>query len=818
MSLIDTTVWLKKEGNLGELFKRFSLEEELSHDEYSIILACSISFLKSYLKDRRRGGYFEFGYSTVLSYSLQTGDYQPLFDVAANFGFYPIARYLLDGQYVQAEKACYSLIDLKLEPYSRAGIVETYDQFRCRSRVLKNPATDISYVAPTSFGKSSLIADLIERLAKSRMAVIVPTKSLLVQTFRLLSSRLENVRVICHDEMYSEGEDFVAVLTQERALRLLKNERASFDVLLIDEAHNLFEKSHRSILLSRVLRRNRLRNPSAKYYYFSPLVGDSENLKLESLQEISESRIRFNIKEPDISEYTLGGEIYKYNRFLDEFYFTGGSASYLGYMLERARTNNFVYIRSPKKIENFASIFSTQLDVSGDETLSELSNTLAKNVHKDFYCVDYVKKGLLYIHGRIPDLVKEYLEYKFREIEELRYLIANTVILEGVNLPIDNLYILSVHSLRAPQLWNLIGRVNRLNEVFNTDDGLQKLRPAVHFVNTQEFNSKKSNMSNKIKELRSTQFKDEVKNPTLPSFDYEKFVATAKKADSDGDARSEDVVSKVDSIIDRETYLVGLSGANEDIRALMYESSLDQIYSSLDNVFEVLEERAGEYILDEWWSKLGVVDKIYQFFIVDLEPLILDKAFLRLQNEPARNFYEMFVGNLHSLSLTEHINSTVKYFYARIQAGTGESFYVGSSYGEKPKDSGMEGFSPNHYVDLSKKTAKELVNLALVKIKMESDYVSFDLNRFVSALHDLSLLTDAEYNLFIYGSEERTNTEYVKLGLSGSLINRLNKDGQLDNMQVSSYGEITVNDDFKSYISTQDDLVQFEVNKYISID
>jgi hypothetical protein len=30
----------------------------------------------------------------------------------------------------------------------------------------------------------------------------------------------------------------------------------------------------------------------------------------------------------------------------------------------------------------------------------------------------------------MPDLIKEYLEYKFKEIKELKYIVANSVILE----------------------------------------------------------------------------------------------------------------------------------------------------------------------------------------------------------------------------------------------------------------------------------------------------------------------------------------------------------------------------------------------------
>ena len=66
-------------------------------------------------------------------------------------------------------------------------------------------------------------------------------------------------------------------------------------------------------------------------------------------------------------------------------------------------------------------------------------------------------------------MLKDYLEYKFKKCEKLKYIIANHVILEGMNLPIDRLFILSVRNLSKVQLVNLIGRVNRLNEIFTKE-------------------------------------------------------------------------------------------------------------------------------------------------------------------------------------------------------------------------------------------------------------------------------------------------------------------------------------------------------------
>lgn len=69
-------------------------------------------------------------------------------------------------------------------------------------------------------------------------------------------------KILIHEEMYSDETKFIAVFTQERALRLLKRKKdIFFDVLIIDEAHNILKKvksgDNRSLLLTRLLRRGK---------------------------------------------------------------------------------------------------------------------------------------------------------------------------------------------------------------------------------------------------------------------------------------------------------------------------------------------------------------------------------------------------------------------------------------------------------------------------------------------------------------------------------------------------------------------------------
>lgn len=378
-----------------ETIKKLTLELDLTDEDKSYILSCAIVFLREYEINKKYSSYFEIAYYIILKYTFKYNDYEPLYDLSTNFGFYPTSRYIIQNQLLQNTDINDAFIDFNLEGFKNNNYIETLEQNQQRKNLLLSDAREQSYIAPTSYGKSSIILEYITlHKNDNKIGIIVPSKSLIAQTYRLIRESEPTKRIITHDEMYDNDEAFIAVFTQERALRLLNKNNTYFDILFIDEAHNIYDKSHRSVLLSRLIRKNYILNPNQKIIYLSPLIMNSDNLKISSQQEIKEQRINFNIKEPDIYEYRLNDEVYQYNRFVNEFYFVKNYKNQLAYIYENLQNKNFFYIRSPKKIEEFAKTLSRKANVE-DSKLDELSSILKENIHKDFYCVDFVKKGFM---------------------------------------------------------------------------------------------------------------------------------------------------------------------------------------------------------------------------------------------------------------------------------------------------------------------------------------------------------------------------------------------------------------------------------------
>jgi superfamily II DNA or RNA helicase len=793
------------------MIKNLTIGSQTDRKEQEFALASALLFLNEYQEDRRSTTYAELAYYLILKYCLVKNQYQALYDFSANFGYYPITRKLLADELVAGEKIIDELVDLHLDNYSKDGYVETSHQAKARTELMADESSDIVYVAPTSFGKSSIIVDYIRTHQRNdiKIAIIVPTKSLLMQTYRMIRKAGLSRRLITHDEMYRGESSFIAILTQERCLRLLAKTAVSFDLVFIDEAHNLFDGDARSILLSRVLTQNIRRNPDQRVVYLSPLIDDAINVQTRPEQPIEYYSIPFNVKEPDIFELRNNKRKYQYNRFVNDFYPLNRYTDIFHYIFQHARGKNFLYCRRPIHVEQLAKELAKRLPIIPlTPAIQTLIRTLKNEVHELFYLVDLVEHGVVYLHGKMPDIIKEYLESKFNLLSELRYLVANSVILEGVNLPIDNLYILSTHALQGKELTNLIGRVNRLNTIFGPDappSAIRKLVPPVHFLNNDDYNRKNGKMENKIRQLRSRIFKDELRNCTLEQYDIEDLKLGAEEKARK--RQNDQIVLRDEAALHKEPRT-----EQERFRQYLIESSIAGFYNDLDEVIETLYQNLST--VQNGNDNMDFMEKIYQICIHGLTRHIGDENFRRLENAAARRFYKNYVKVVQKRSMKQNIIFLYEYYKKEIDRGN-IIHYFGTAYGEELSPHAEVNNHRLDYLDLSGKSRTEIINLCIVKLKMEDDFVSFKINKVIVMLHDFNLLSDDEFHELVYGTTNQAKIELTKLGMSISLINRLEDDDLLDLLELDLYGNLVATPAFNERKAGMPDLYRFEVSRFL---
>ena len=800
---------LKKVEVFDSLVKRLFLgDPTLNGKEKQFLLSVAILLLRKYQKNTEYQTCFEFAYCIILKYSLLFQDWTPLYDFSVNFGFYPIADSIISNLPDKKENLIDEIIDITAKnTFSHDGKTETKEQNLLRNRILGSTDNNISYIAPTSFGKSQIIIEHIKQnLDKgSKFAIIVPSKSLLLQTFFNVKKAELGIRIFVHDEMYVGEERFIAVLTQERALRLLDKNAIYFDFLYIDEAHKLLDFDNRSVLLARLIRLNKLRNPNTKLLYLSPMVQDSSSLSITG-QSITQQKINYNMKEPAIFEFQNTGNIRMYNRFFDVFYDlppTYDTGDYLTYICNNKKNKNFIYLYSPRKIEKFAKCLYEKdgdTDVSNDPAIQETIQNLKTYVHNDFYITKYLNKGIIYIHGKIPDNVKDYLEHKFNTVPAIKVLIANNVILEGVNLPIDALFILQPHGIKKKPLVNLIGRVNRLYLIFtNNIEDLSKLQPTVHFVNNN-YDYYGHELENKVKLFRTSDFEDEVKNPLLEEFD-------PSNLENKKDIAKCDIIRENNEIVFSEQSL-----PEQILKQNMLKIGLDTIYT-IENDLVAKTIYAKIHTIQDRGFNGSLLEMLRFIFIQDLEHLIDDHEFLRLRNDHTIAYYDKYLSKYAQKSLKERISLFARYLRS-IRLKTTGRMYIGKSFGEIDKD-GNKTSNELYYIDLKNKSYEDLINIAVIKIKLEEDFISFKLHKFFQLMFDYGLISSEQYNMLVYGTNDSFKLMLAQQGLSLSVINKIINDGQQNNIYVDPYKNLRYTSDFETYMETQDDFFKFTLSKIL---
>ncbi len=741
-----------------------SIRQTLSSREQATLLSIAVILLNSEEEVLQ-----DYGYRIVLQYSNRTKDYLPLFEVALNYGYIPIAHVLEKELYKNRENALNSEINgAYAECFHSNGIYYTEQQTEMQEAFSFRGLSDMAIVAPTSYGKTELLISAFSDPNLKNICVITPTKSLLNQTKqRLAKARIPSVKkIIVHPDMYNPDERITAVLTQERLLRLMKNNPSiHFDCVIIDEAHNLLENDSRQRLLASVLVLIKSRNQDTIFRYLSPFLNSGSSLELRFIDsKITDYHVSEKMKSERLFSFDPDedSQLSFYDQYLDTFFsLKNNHQNYMEFIIGKASKKNIVYYNKPTDIEAFALDLASSLPIIDNPTIQSFCTNLASYVHSDYKLIDCAKRGVLYHHGSTPIQIRQFVESAFSSIETFQYIITSSTLLEGVNLPADTMFICSPSRgrkhLTAASFKNLIGRVCRFNEIFTGNpSNLTKLEPNIYVIRSPYWPKR-----TKPKDfLRSRAHID------LTSRDDIRNVALKNSSVSEAD----------ESLTQLQEHLENLNPGTISNYSGRKIKTIAGEFCIVNNVteFDVFqhETRIDKHINDFIAKTQGQIDNcsdlleiLYHAFF----SLSDDGSLSRFSHEKTRSFYEMFLDwRLANEPFHLMIQSFFKY-WKRIQANPHEeSLVYAGRWGEECR----EGYKPS-WVDVRKKSDKQLINLAIVRIKEEQDFLDHSIMKFVEVLHDLNVLDEHFYLNIKYGTTDKTRILLIKNGYSLSLANLL---------------------------------------------
>lgn len=536
-----------------------------------------------------------------------------------------------------------------------SDIYLTNEQMECLS-LLEDNSLFIS--APTSFGKTYIALEYISRHIDllNTIVFIVPTVSLMNELrkkcykyfgkiFKIITSEAEL-------ELNKQSLKKLMIFVPERinAIKVKEYlENVSIDFSVYDEIYKLNSNFEKKDSKTRDDSRLIIMNYAYKY-----LIENSKKILLLGpfIKDVQFGKSKLNIT--------------KYITNLNLVYNEVNVLEHDSIKVNNYNGKEFIYFKSPDSISNFinAQDLSGLKDVEYD---TDIIDWMCSHVNKDWYYIDYIKKGIGIHYGNTPLFLRKFIEDEYAN-GNIHTILCTSTLVEGINTPTDQLIIYDTPRTTF-ELNNLIGRVGRLNvnspkkgrvyftndetnEMYQPDDwiDLNILYEETDILSKQsedeylyldkqanaELKSKIDMFFKKLKEEYQIE-KQEVIDLGIEFKILQKFLnnlAKIQQADNDFEIIR---IIKNDIIKERKVYLNGLISE----RYSFYNENVDKDYLSIDPVYLLLISTNSVYdVIGTFKNKYSKANKKDINLFIDT--VFKAEEFVKFQLTKIIPIYELF--------------------------------------------------------------------------------------------------------------------------------------------------------------------------------
>ena len=763
MMKYDLTLAKINNTDFALVYDRFIIGEKLSEKQYETLLAICICFTNADDINVQ-----QLGYRILVEYCNQTSNYIPLYEFTVNKGLYPVSKFI-EKHYIDDSKRNFftEWNDAFMEQYVSNGVCRSEEQKSLVHFFESKKDDTVSVIAPTSYGKSELILSAVKEYAGRKICILTSTKALLIQTKKRVQQISKGIfpKIVVHPEMYNpKDSSCLAVLTQERLLRIFKKDHMlSFDCIIVDEAHEILEDNSRSRILANVIIIAQKRNPDIAFKFLTPFLDDSANLQTRyTTYDIESFKVSEYIKTEKYYLYDLRNHagLKLYDQFLDKYLPITNDRD-LGSEEDVVKAysagKNIIYLNKPTDIEKFALALADILPEVDSELIENACDNISEYLQPQYNLLRCLHKGIIYHHGSVPDAIRIYIEDLYKKENAIKYVITSSTLLSGVNLPAERMFILDnkrgKSNLNHDSFKNLVGRVCRFSEIFNNETGdLNRLEPQIYLV-FGNFFAQNANCESFLRKVAKAEQKytDAVDNVLLSetkiTTDNEKELRQASEfiENFEGNVVNDYQNRYLKTEVGKQCIMNGIT----EIDVFNYEEIIEQ---------DIRVYHGDKLKIKDPNTMLDIIDKLFIRHFSDDAGRKLN----RLKNKEARNFYSMMLNwQIENKSYAEMISLFVAYWKQLLEENEDAIVYVG-----KWGDTKREGDIIPNYIKINGKTNVELVNLAIVRIKEEQDFIDNNLIKFVEVLHDFDLIDNGFYSQIKYGTNDERVICLIKNGVS----------------------------------------------------
>lgn len=282
------------------------------------------------------------------------------------------------------------------------------------------------------------------------------------------------------------------------------------------------------------------------------------------------------------------------------------------------------------------------------------------------------------------------------------------------------------------------------------------LLPKIFIIGTDEYTGKRSNLINFIKNVSKV---DKERSDPVYNVLLEGTIINESNIESFN--RSIDRLENLENGI-----LDDYSGEylSTDVGHALYENNISEInVHKLEKTIEIEIEkyRKCNPLISDEESLMEVIDSLFISKIDNSKYTDLS----RMKNKDAQAFYAMFFSwKIENKPFKFIVNKFIKYWDSIKEGSKKEMVFVGK-WGDEVFG---EGYIQN-WVNINKKTKFQKINLAIVRIKEEDDFLDYNLFKFIEVLNDMKLINDNFYLRLKYGTIDKSVISLINDGFSRGL-------------------------------------------------
>lgn len=353
-----------------------------------------------------------------------TASYRAIFsDLVSAAGFYPYLKKIGSGGHDFDD-------EIRLEHHKSEYLPGRY--FHAEQKKLADlieQQVNVIVSAPTSFGKSMLIEEIVASCKYKNIVIIQPTLALLDETRRKLKKYSEYYRIIVKtSQNYSEDKGNIFLLTAERVLEYPG--MPQIDLLILDEFYKLSSKrgDNRNNILNTAFIRV-MSNPNCKFYMLGPNIDAIPEGFVEKYNAVFyKTDFSMVITEVD-NQYEpvhkkRGGKVSEEDVFS---------------VLDGLNEQTLIYCSSPKTARNLAFAYCERLISRGvkPKTHLPLIDWIQDNLTYRWSLAKCLQYKIAVHDGAMPKHITSSTIQYFND-KKITYLFCTNTIIEGVNTSAKN--------------------------------------------------------------------------------------------------------------------------------------------------------------------------------------------------------------------------------------------------------------------------------------------------------------------------------------------------------------------------------------------